>query len=388
LSAKISSLDTSLTGTATVTVENPGGGSSNVGYFSITRQTSFKAHNQAAGENIQRVLAAELNGDGKLDLVGVLNANNAIGVRLGNGDGTFQREVQYSTASGPGYAAVGDFNGDGKLDLAVLCSNVVSVLLGNGDGTFQAHMDSPVDQGIVTFSLAAADFNADGKLDLVVGYQDPSSNAVSVLLGKGDGTFRAPVDYATGNEPGAVGVGDFNRDGKLDIVAANFGVFGGHTVSVLLGNGDGTFRPQVQYTTSNGALSVTAADFNGDGKLDLAVDCACGTSKRCGRPGVISILLGNGDGTFQTHVDYNARQFPYTVTAGDFDGDGILDLVVANLDSADMSLLPGLGNGRFGPAVNFPVVSNAVDVVSGDFNNNGKLDAVVGTGNGFTLMLH
>lgn len=380
--------------TASVTVTNPGpgGGVSNVDFFDVTVPrvlVAFTSSTLSGSEFTQRVAAADLNGDGKLDLAGTLSLENAISVRLGNGDGTFQAEVDYPTATGPGNLVVRDFNGDGKLDIAVVCSGVVSLLLGNGDGTFQAHIDSPVDSGLTTFGIDAGDFNGDGRLDLVVGYQDPSSNSVSVLLGNGDGTFQAPVDYGTGNEPGAVAVADLNHDGKLDIVAANFGVFAGNTVSVLLGNGDGTFQPQVQYNTSQGALSVIVADFNGDGIPDLAVDCSCGNGGRCGYPGEISILIGHGDGTFASHVDYAASTFPYTVDSGDFNGDGILDLMVTDLDRSDVSLMGGKGDGTFYPAA---IVAKAgqspVGIAPGDFNGNGKLDAAIGTEFGVTLLEH
>jgi hypothetical protein len=391
--ARIYKSDLKVPSTASVTVTNPGpgGGTSNVDFFQITvpAQVTFGSATYATSEFTQRMVAADLNGDGKLDLVGeVGNGANQITIRLGNGDGTFQPEVKYPTATNPADIVVRDFNGDGNLDVAALCEGFVSVLLGNGDGTFQPHIDSAIDSFSGIFGIAAGDFNRDGKLDLVVGYQDPSSNSVSVLIGNGDGTFQAPVDYATGNEPGAVTVADLNHDGKLDIVAANFGVFGGNTVSVLLGNGDGTFKPQVQYTTSYGALSVTVADFNGDGKPDLAVDCACGNGY-CGYPGEISILMGNGDGTFASHVDYAATAFPYTVVSGDFNGDGKLDLMVPDLNTDQVSLLLGNGDGTFSPAV---VVQNTsfspVGVAPGDFNGDGMLDAAIGTAEGFTLLMH
>lgn len=394
LTASVPSSDVKAAGTAAVTVvsPSPGGGKSNVEYVvAHLPNTTFSVASSflAANEITERPVLADLNGDGKLDLIGEAGGiADAITVSLGNGDGTFQSEVQYPTAASPDYPIVGDFNGDGKLDIAVLCeSGVVSVLLGNGDGTFQAHVDSAVDANLHNFSIAAGDFNGDGKLDLVVGYQDPNNSAVSILLGNGDGTFRAPVDYPTGSEPGAVAVADLNRDGKLDIVAANFGNFGGDTVSVLLGNGDGTFQPQVQYSTSGGALAVIVADFNGDGILDLAVDSSCGDASRCGYPGQISILLGKGDGTFEPYVDYPADAFPYSVAAGDLTADGVLDLAVPDLDYSELSILLGNGNGTFGGATTFSTSNRAVGVVLGDLNGDGALDLVVGTDAGFTIFL-
>jgi dienelactone hydrolase len=349
----------------------------------------FASSSIAQSEFTERPVLADVNGDGKLDLIGEAGGTaDVITVRLGNGDGTFQTEVQYPTAVSPNYPLVGDFNDDGKIDIAVLCeSGVVSILLGNGDGTFQSHIDSPIDPGLHNFGMAAGDLNGDGKLDLVVGYQDPKSSSISVLLGNGDGTFRAPVDYSAGSEPGAVAIADLNGDGKLDIVAANFGNFGGNTISVLLGNGDGTFLPQVQYTTSGGPLWVVVADFNHDGKLDLAVDCSCGTASRCGYPGSVSILLGNGDGTFRAHVDYPVDAFPYSLAAGDLTGRGVLDLAVTDLDYNELSILLGHGDGTFGAATTFPTSNRPVGVVLADLNNDGRLDAVVGTDAGFSIFL-
>jgi hypothetical protein len=255
---------------------------------------------------------------------------------------------------------VGDFNRDGKLDLVVTDSNGINVLLGNGDGTFQP----AVNYSAGTRSLAVGDFNRDGKLDLVV----TDSNAVGVLLGNGDGTFQPPINSSVVG--GSVAVGDFNRDGMLDLVVA---YNGSNDLNVLLGNGDGTFQSPVSYNTGPGPTSVAVADFNADGKLDLAVATNGKTDNN-----TVSILLGNGDGTFQAHVDYGTGSSnPSSVAVGDFNGDGTPDLIVADLFSTDVRLLLGNGDGTFGTAVSYAAGSDPSSVAVGDFNGDGRLDVAV-----------
>src|SRR6266436_5402770 len=167
--------------------------------------------------------------------------------------------------------------------------------------------------GYDPISVAVGDFNGDGVPDLVVA--DRVSNNVSVLLGNGDGTFQTPVAFATGTRPQSVAVGDFNGDGKLDLVVANEG---SNNVSVLLGNGDGAFQAAQNFPAGTNPQSVAVGDFNGDGKLDLAVANE--------GSGDVSVLLGNGDGTFQAALAFAAGDIPQSVAVGDFNGDGKLDL--------------------------------------------------------------
>lgn len=211
-------------------------------------------------------LAADFNADGNLDLA-FWSA-----VALGYGNGAFTQWDDLS-ASFPEAVAVGDFNRDGKLDAVVANGGSVvypdsgiSVSLGNGDGTFTPGSTIPL--GSVLLDVVAADFNADGMLDLAV--TDVGSNTVSILLGNGDGTFGAPLTIPVGNGPRAIVAGDFNNDGKLDLAIPNNG---DNTITLLLGNGDGTFTPASgsPYAVGQGSYFLTAADFNGDGKLDLAV---------------------------------------------------------------------------------------------------------------------
>lgn len=379
LKASVPSTDIASAGTASVTVSS-GGVSSNVAYLEITNAASSVSFNKTSyspGVHPTAVAVGDFNGDGKLDLA-VANydpavlANNTVSVLLGNGDGTFGSPVSYVTGLGALSVSVGDFNGDGKLDLAVANerNGDFSVLLGNGDGTFQTPVSYTTVYGLPQM-VAVADFNGDGKLDLATA--DSGSNFVSVLLGNGDGTFQPAAAYVAGSStfsgPGSIAVGDFNGDGKLDLAVA---IVGDNDVAILLGNGNGTFQLPVSYAVDTHPFWVTAADFNGDGKLDLAV---ANFGILNSSNGSVSVLLGNGDGTFQPAVNYGAGIHPLRITAGDINGDGVLDLAIGN--DSEVSVLLGNGDGTFQTAVNYATDANAQGVAFGDFANDGKADLAV-----------
>ena len=226
--------------------------------------------------------------------------------------------------------------------------------------------------GTYPHSVAVADFNGDGVQDLaVVGIA--LSNDVSVLLGNGDGTFRAPISVPVGSDQLSVVVGDFNGDGVPDLAVGrldsdnNISLPG--IVSVSLGNGDGTFQPPVNYTVGVYPWSVAVGDLNRDGTLDLVVANAGDND--------VSILLGNGDGTFGTPANVPVGQDPFSVVVGDFNGDGVLDLAVANSIDNDASILLGNGDGTFQAAVTFAVGTSPRSLAVGDFNGDGTLDLAV-----------
>jgi hypothetical protein len=411
------------------------------------------------GNDASFMVAADVNGDGKLDLViGSLSnfTKNYISVLLGNGDGTFQPELP-SEAGGkvPARLALGDFNGDGHVDIAVadFGSNNISILLGRGDGTFQLEKGNPLGNTNLDapFGIVAGDFNHDGRLDLAVtnsgssvstsaGHAgdvpnfteaDPGSGSenVAILLGNGDGTFTDAGQYATGTTPLIVTAGDFNHDGNLDLAVANRQ---SNDVSVLLGNGDGTFQEQKRYRAGLQPWGILAADFNGDGNLDLAainiqshdvsillglgdgtfqpdltdprhggtnpLGIVTGDFNRDGIPdlaavsyseGDIFVYQGRGDGTFGNRVRYSVGSTPAQIVAADFNGDGILDLATANCNSADVSILLGRGDGTFQTEKRFAASTSGEWIVMGDFNGDGKTDLITGGqfGAGVSLLL-
>jgi hypothetical protein len=278
----------------------------------------------------------------------------------------------------PTAVAIADFNEDGRPDLAVAAagSNAVSLLLGNGDGTFQAQQGFPTAN--YDIGIAVGDFNGDGIPDLVTSNLDDSSDNVSILLGKGNGAFKPHVDYAAGSDPEWAVAADFNGDGKLDLAVADNGNGYASTVSVLLGNGDGTFQPAVSYDAGAGPFGVAAGDFNRDGKQDLAVvNYAANT---------VSVLLGNGDGKFQPHVDYAVGIYPFAVAVADFNGDGIPDLAISNIlcvvpsttcPHGTVTILLGNGDGTFQPDVEYMVGISPTGLATADLNGDGGADFAV-----------
>jgi hypothetical protein len=335
--------------------------------------------------NNPSLVAGDFNGDGRLDLAVLDSSGSSISILVGTGDGNFQ-QVQGVPVSAASSLLAGDFNGDGRLDLAVGGFKSISVLLGNGDGTFAVPPQNVTGSGPA--AVIAGDFNGDGRLDLAVA--DLGSNDVSVFLGNGDGTFQPAQQYATGSRPAAIVAGDFNGDGRLDLAVACVGDgpwvgpdAGG--LSVLLGNGDGTFQPPKTYAAGTYPYSLVAGDFNGDGKLDLAVtDLGIAASAEGGG---LDVLLGNGDGTFQRQVTYPVGSLPTAVVAGDFAGDGRIDLALTNSQSKTVSVLRGNGDGTFQPRVTYPVGQYPGAIVTGDFAGNGRIDLAVVDSAGVQLLM-
>lgn len=343
------------------------------------------------------VVTGDFNGDGKPDLA-VSNrcvsrddcTQGSVGVLLGNGDGTYQPVINSNSGAVFGSMTLGDFNRDGNLDVALDsecldtgCTNgAVEVLLGNGDGSFRPPVAYP--SGGNSFSVESGDLNGDGKLDLIA---VTGSNTAAVLLGNGDGTFQAPSSVTTSSAGGnsAVYLGDFDGDNKLDLAVVSSSCDATPTctrsVSVLLGNGDGTFRAPVgnQSVVGFNAQAVALADVNGDGKLDLAVVDACVPSTDTCTNESIEVFLGNGDGTFRPPESSPSLTNDVTSIAfADLNGDGKLDLGAVDSNAAQDTIMLGAGDGTF-HASNIYETEGVSPLfgVFGDFNADGNIDLAV-----------
>jgi hypothetical protein len=287
---------------------------------------------------------------------------SVVSILLGNGDGTFQTATPYGTELATLGLVAADFNGDGAIDLALTDSSTpgsISVQLGNGDGSFVTKMNVlPLGGSYAIQSNTSADFNNDGKLDLAI--SDVNADSVSVFLGNGDGTFNPPVTFPTAHLPVAVAAGDFRNNGNTDLAVVTGTCYLGlgcpppGSVSVLLGNGDGTFQPHVEYGVGAQPNAIAVGDFRGDGRPDLAV-----ANYDWGAGNTVSILLGNGDGTFQSHVDYTVGYGPAAIATGDFNGDGRLDLVTCD---GNVSVLWETGTARFSLILTLLATASAMQV--------------------------
>jgi hypothetical protein len=345
------------------------------------------------------IVSADINGDGHLDLV-VIGQDQTIAVLIGKADGTFKSPTAYYVAGlVPAALAVADVNGDGKLDIVVAnkSDDTVSVLLGNGDGTFKAQTAVQASNGKGTaaptykvgqgpISLAIADLNGDGKPDLIVA--NFTDNNVGVLLGNGDGTFKAQTTLDVGGGPSFVAVADMNNDGKPDLVVSSST---GNYFGVLLGNGDGTF--QTETTTKLGPISLNAvlqslvvADFNHDGNFDVITT----TSDLNGQTSLY--FGGDGKGGFRTgRTLVTGHQTTYLATA-DVDGDGNLDLIAGSFSDGTLRVMFGNGVGGFSSGIDYPAIgiSSALGVqafVAGDFNSDGRPDIAAINPNGSLIQV-
>ncbi|MCH7792817.1 MAG: VCBS repeat-containing protein [Planctomycetes bacterium] len=333
----------------------------------------------AAGDGPNSVAIGDLDGDQVPDLAmttypGWPASGGSVLVLLGLGDGMFADAVHYAAGDGPNSVAIGDLDGDQVPDLAVAngLSDSVSVLLGLGDGTFAAAAHYAAGDGPLSVSIG--DLDGDQIPDLAVA--SLISNNVSVLLGLGDGTFAAAKHYTAGDEPRSVAIGDLDGDQVLDLAVTNhwYGSFEDSTVSVLLGLGDGTFAAAVNYPVGAWPTSVAIGDLDGDQDSDLVVIAS----------GVVSVLLGVGNGTFSATRHYYppAGDGPRSVAIGDLDGDQVPDLAVANFGSSQpydgtVSVLLGVGDGTFADAVHYDTGYGSGSVAIGDLDGDQAPDLAV-----------
>ena len=336
------------------------------------------------GKGPVSVAIADFNKDGIPDLAVANQTDGTISILLGTGSGVFGTQTviplpAVSTSSGtinasPSAIVTGDFNDDGNIDIAVTdqANNQVDILLGNGTGAFQTPVAYPT--GSSPVALVAQDLDGDGQPDLAVVNQGDGTTAstVSVLLGNRvnavqNGTFAAKTDYPVGISPSAIATGVFNTGGFTDLAVTNKG---SNTVSILLGFGtngtqDGTFGTQTTFSTGNGPAGIATADFNNDGRPDLAVTNESDST--------VSILLGNGDGTFLAQTAYATGSAPVGIVAADFSSTNP-DLAVADETADNVDILIGNGDGTFTAPIPLPVGNSPVSLAAADLNGDGSID--------------
>lgn len=343
---------------------------------------NFPTTNYETGAGPTFVATASLRNNGTNDLIVSNFTDNTLSVLLGATDGTFGTQTTVSSGTGQVWVAAGSFRsakGNQNIDLAVAnqTANTVSILLGNGDGTFLPKTDLAAGSGPVSVvAKNLHDLNGSGNLDLVVA--NHNDDTIFLYQGNGDGTFQKPtvLQLPSGFAPSSIAAADFNGDGHIDLAVTEEG---NASISVFLGNGDGTFRPRADYATGNSPVWISTGDFNGDSVLDLAVANKTDNT--------VSVLFGNvnpnttgatsvGNGTFAPQIIYPAGSSPSSIAVADYNIDGLPDLAVAAEGDNAVSVLLNLGGGTFGPNFELPAQAGPVSIATADFNGDGKPDVV------------
>ncbi|CAF1431265.1 unnamed protein product [Rotaria sordida] len=340
---------------------------------------SFKVstlYSTGAGSHPCSVVFGDLNNDNRLDLIIANEGTDNIAVLIGYNYSTFHKQKAYKAIGnlGPREAVVGDFNNDSYPDVAVVfyTTNNIGIFLGDGNGSFNVFLNYSTTIGSTPYSLVVDDINKDGRLDVIVA--NYGTDNVGIFLGYGNGNFAGMMTFPTGigSRPYSVAVADFNDDGRLDIVVINIGT---NNIGFLYGYGNGSFSTILIYQTGDNYFptAVRIGDFNNDNRIDIAV-VNTNTNN-------IGILLGYGNGNFTKQVTYSTRRGtrPYWVAFGDFNNDYEIDMVTANHHDNSISIFLGQGNGSFGDVKTYPTGDGSMPmyVNVGDFNNDHKLDIIV-----------
>jgi FG-GAP-like repeat/Bacterial Ig-like domain (group 3) len=333
-----------------------------------------------AGASPRVVLTGDFNADGKADVVAVNNpgggATGTIVTRLGNGDATFQSAIVSLSTDSLVAAAQGDFNKDGKQDIIVVDQQLqrAVLMLGDGSGAFTSSgTNNTCSVGPNPTGVVAADLNNDGKLDIAIVNQGTTgvAGAVTVCMGNGNGTFGSPSSYQAADlglvptpDPVAIAAGDLNNDGKIDLVVA----LNSNAYSTLRGNGNGTFQlPSTQILVNlTNPRAVTIADMNKDGNADIVVT----TSD-------VSVLLGNGDLTFRSPASYSVSGWLNSVAVADLNGDGQPDVIIPNTAENEICVLLNKGSGQLGPVMRYAVETAPYSIAVADLNSDHSADVMV-----------
>ncbi len=318
------------------------------------------------GDFPKEIVSADFNADGRPDLA-VTNSDidvTDVSILYGQADGTFAGRADLDVGRLPHGIVSGDFNADGRPDLAVTnwWDDDVSILYGQADGSFGGRTDFAV--GNVPHGIFSGDFNADDRPDLAV--TNWVDGDVSILYGQADGTFAGRADFDVGIHPQGIVSGDFNADGRPDLAVVNEG---DDDVTILYGQADGTFAGRTDFAVGYVPQEIVSGDFNADGRPDLAVTNSYDDD--------VSILYGQADGTFDGRADFPVGDLPCGIVSADFDANGRADLAIANSNADDVSILYGQADGTFDARADFPAGNLPYGIVSADFNADGRPDLAV-----------